>query len=811
MSIQLDVKYAIRLLMKAPGFSTLAIVLLAIATALSLYMLTFVNTLSYKALPFEKGEDIVVIDALSDGVMQNQGQLSLLDLAEIRASITGLEEFVLIQDGYATLSGRDSAKSFATSRTQAGIFQLTRTPPLLGRGFTESEVSSGGESIMVISHNVWQSNFGGTEDIIDQTVQIDGENTRIIGVMPRGYHFPYNSDFWLPLRINEDRIIRGDDSRAMAVARVATGVSISDVQIRAQAIMKRLAETYPETNERIGAFVSSLPMSSLGQGSTLFITAWITALLLVALAGVNVGNLLISRAQERRKETAIRLALGAPKLKLISQMMWESLIIVFLGAGAGMLLAAWGLEATNSIMTKFLDGQPLFWWRFGPDRFFWIVWGGMVLSMLLFAGLLPATRAVNNELETALRDGARSAGSQQGDKLSTWLVVFECLLSVIILIAAGVLVINTFIAVHANYGVDPTGIYTARVNLPARHYPESGQQLRFAEDLRRTLEENAGIDAVSIMSSFPATNAPRPSYEVEDFEHRDRNHLPLASLSSVLPGSMKLLGVELMEGRFFDSRDNAGGMRTVIISEAASKLHWPGSSALGGRIRIEEGAKPGEGNNWWTVVGVVRQTVHGQPFGNIESIRSFYVPFAQLPTRGFYLGFAFPGDIAEVMRIIDGAVVRLDQEVPVFQVQTYSERMDRNVAGVSFMSQQFLLFGLVAVLLASSGIYAVMSQSIAQCTQEIGIKRALGATDSLIFRDFFVTAGRRFMYGIIPGALLGGVVGWLMSTNFPVGNTILTLLVVLVPLLLTLIILLATWVPTRRALAMEPNEALRHD
>ena len=187
------------------------------------------------------------------------------------------------------------------------------------------------------------------------------------------------------------------------------------------------------------------------------------------------------------------------------------------------------------------------------------------------------------------------------------------------------------------------------------------------------------------------------------------------------------------------------------------------------------------------------------------------MPFAQQPARGFYVGFTFPGDIAEVIRVIDGAVVRLDQEVPVFQIQTYSERIDRNVAGVAFMSQQFLLFGLVALLLASSGIYAVMSQSIAQCTQEIGIKRALGATDALIFRDFFVTAGRRFMYGIIPGALLGGVVGWLMSANFPVGNTILTILVVLVPLLLTSIILLATWVPTRRALAMEPNEALRHD
>jgi predicted permease len=814
MNYLFDLNYAIRLLLKRPGFTALAIVVLAVATALSLFMLGFIHTMAYKALPFKDGEDIVIIDALRDDIMMNGGHLHPLDLNEIRQSLGGLEEFVLTQERHSIVSGRDSARTYLASRTEAHMFRLTRTEPILGRVFTDAEVSGGGEAVVVISHDVWQSYFGGIGNVIDQVVRIDGETARVIGVMPPGFRFPYTNDMWMPLRLDLDRVSRGDGANLMAVARLADGASVDEVQAELHLVMRRLSEAYPETNDRLSAYVTSLPMSSMGQGMIFVITSMIIAVFLVVLAAVNVGNLLLSRALERNKETAIRLALGAPRLRLVLQMMWESAAIILVGAGAGLLIAAWGLQETNAITASFLDEPPLFWWHFGLDRFVWSVFVWMILGMLLLAGLTPAIRAAGRDFMSTLRDGARGAVSRKDGRLSHALVIIECLLSVAILIAASVTVVTSYMSVRADYGVEMDGVFTARINLPQGGYSEADKQTRFTEDLKRSLLAKGGVRDVAIMSSLPGTSGWDPTYEVEGFEYRDASQLPRGTLSSVVPGSMEMLGIELLEGRFFDSRDAVDGMSTVIVSEAAVRKHWPNETALNRRLRVKDSNLPegySDSSEWRTVIGVVRQTIHGQPFGPVEDATTFYVPFAQQPNAHMYVAFTWSGDTAGAMRSLDAALASVDADVPAFSLMSYAERADKNVAAMAFISQLFLLFGVVAVLLAGSGIYAVMSNSIAQRTQEIGVKRALGASDSRVFRDFFGTALRRLMIGIVPGTLIGGTFGWLAASLLDMNFAILAIIVIVMPLFLTAIILLATWVPTRRALALEPSEALRHD
>jgi putative ABC transport system permease protein len=814
MSSLFDLKYAVRVLLKRPGFSALAMAVLAVATALSLFMLSFIHTLAFKALPFEDGEDIVVVDALRDGIMYNGGHLSPLDLEELHQSLTGLDEFVMTVESFAILSGRDSARTYQTSRTQAQMFRLTRTEPILGRAFTDAEVRAGGEQVVVISHDVWQSYFGGAGNVIDQLVRVDGETTRIIGVMPPGFRFPYSNDLWLPLRVDTDRVTRGDGVKAMAVARLGEGVSAEEVQLAAHQVMRRLSEAYPDTNDRLSVYVTTIPLSSMGQGMLFVNTAWLTAVFLVVLAAVNVGNLLLSRALERNTEIAIRLALGAPASRLVIQMMWESAIIIFIGAGAGLLLAAWGLEAANTLVVGFLDQPPLFWWRFGPDPFVWSVFAAMVIGMLMLAGVFPALRAAGTDYNSALRDGAHNAFSRKNGRISLMLVITECMLSVAILIAAGVVIANSYKGVRADYGVEPEGIFTARINLPENRYSSTGQQNRFAADLHNALSSKSGVRGVAIMSSLPATSDWNPTYEPEGFESGNANQLPRGTVSSVYPGSMNALGMTLLEGRFFDSRDSVQGQATVIIPQGTATKHWPGQSALGQRLRIKDNDLPeGYSNNddWRTVVGVVGQTLHEQPFGDLSALTVLYVPFAQMPNAGIYAAFTYPGDLAGAMRSLDVAMASVDPDVPAFSMMTYAKRMSINVAAMSFLSKIFVLFGLTALILAGSGIYGVMSNSIAQRTQEIGIKRALGATDQRILRDFFGSASRRMLFGIVPGTLIGGGIGWLLSNLFALGNSLLVALIITMPLSLIAIIFLATWIPTRRALLMEPSDALRHD
>jgi predicted permease len=814
MNYLFDLSYAIRVLLKRPGFTALAVVVLAVATALSLFMLAFINTLVFKALPFRDGEDIVIIDALRDDIMTNGGHLHPLDLEQIRQSVNGLEEFVTQQERYSIVSGRDSARSYQTSRTEAHMFNLTRTEPMLGRVFTEAEVRSGGETVVVISHDVWQSYFGGIGNIIDQVVRVDGEPARVIGVMPPGFRFPYSTDMWMPSRLDLDRVSRGDGVNALALARLADGISLDEVQAEAHLVMRRLSEAYPETNERISAYVTTIPMSSMGQGMLFVIASMVAAVLLVVLAAVNVGNLLLSHALERNKETAIRLALGAPRLRLVIQMMGESAAIILVGAGAGLLIAAWSLEETNAITARFIDEPPLFWWNFGLDRFVWSVFAWIILGMLLLAGFIPAIRAARRDFMSALRDGARGAVSRKDGRLSHKLVIIECLLSVAILIAASVLVVNSYMAVRTDYGVQMDNLFTARINLPGGSYSEADQQTRFAMDLKRSLLGKGGVRGVAIMSSLPGTGGWNPTYEVEGFEYRDAALLPRGTLSSVVPESMSVLGIELLEGRFFDSRDVADGLNTVIVSEAAARKHWPDESPLGRRLRVKDNNLPDgytDRGDWRTVIGVVRQTIHGQPFGSVDDATTLYVPFGQQPNSHMYVAFTWSGEATGAMRTLDAALALVDADVPAFSPMSYAERAQINVAAMAFISQLFLLFGVVAVMLAGSGIYGVMSNSIARRTQEIGVKRALGASDSRVLRDFFSSALRRLMFGIVPGTLVGGAFGWMAVSLLDMNIIILALIVTVMPLLLTAIILLATWVPTRRALALEPSEALRHD
>jgi predicted permease len=808
-SILVDLRYAFRLLLKRPGFTFLTVIVLAVCFGLSMYMFTFIHTMAFKPLPFKDGQSIVVFDTVINGSLRGGNSLDALDFEEIRASVKGLGEFVAMRETDVNVSGRDRSQHYIACSTEAALFSFTRVQPLLGRSFTDAEDDPGAERVVLISHEIWTNDFAGDPYVLDEIIRVDGLPTRIIGVMPPGFHFPRNSDLWLPLRLDTDRIQRGSQTWVMGVARLQPGVTADQANREVAQVMEQLAAEYPETNSNVSALFSSFPWTQMGDGGILIVGACYSAAVLLLLLGIiNVGNLLLSRALERDRETATRIALGAPLGRLVLQMMWESLLIVFAAGLIGLLLAAWGLELLNSAVWNFSEDNPYYWWSFGIDGFSMMIFVPMIMIAVLLAGALPAWRVARGNFSNVLRDGTRGAHGRFSGRLSRSLVVAEVLLSVTILVAASVTMIGAYRASHMDYGARVENIFTSRIAIPRDRYPTATDQAGFAEDVRRTLIRNGVTEAVAIMSSLPGTYTEWPRYEVENRNYPDDMVRPSGQLSTVLPASLDVIGVTLLAGRFFDSRDSQEGLPTAIISASMAQANWPGESALGKRFRI----MASENNSpWLTVVGIIKNTTHTQPFGRFSEQPAFFLPMTQFPGSGFYVAFPSQALPQDSEMALGKTLFEIDPDVPAFYPATYEKRVSYLTGGISFLSQVFVLLGIVAVLLAGSGIFGVMSNSVTQNTHEIGVKRALGATDRRVYMDYFKAARRQLLLGAIPGMAIGGGIGYMMAAL--VDNDVLALasMMVLAPLFIAAIVMIATWLPVKRALSLEPSEALHHE
>jgi putative ABC transport system permease protein len=433
------------------------------------------NTMLFKDLPFKDSDRLVRFHITQDGVDGRAGA-DLHDYDEIKTNLKGVELFGAYKDMNVNASGYDGARRYRAVKTDPTIFQLSRTAPLFGREFNAQENQQGAEEVVVIGYEVWRTQFGGDENIIDQTLRIDGKTHKVIGVMPQGYWFPDNTDLWLPLRLDPNAIGRGKGDKLDAIALLQKNVSQTDINRELDVIMQRIAVRYPETNKSMGAFVNAFQRGAERDGIEVVYSMQIAAILILLLASINVGNLLYSRAIERNKETAIRVALGAPRGRLISQMLWESAIICSLGGLIGLLVLAWGLEVTAATVATFFTDKPAFWWDFGIDAYTLKIFFGFVLATILATGLLPAWKNSGADFNAVLRDGTRGALGKKSGRLNRMLVISEIFLSMTILIAAATMVVGAYRATFADFGVRSDNLLTARTLLREVQYQTPEQK-----------------------------------------------------------------------------------------------------------------------------------------------------------------------------------------------------------------------------------------------------------------------------------------------------------------------------------------------
>ena len=804
-----DLKYATRLLSKKPGFTILTATVMAVGIGLSLYLFSLFNTILFKPLPFENGESLVRIASMQNGVKGSGEPLNLHDYHELRSGLKGMSEFGAYRIDNLNVSGRDGIRRYTAVSAEPNIFRITRTKPIIGREYTDSENRVGAENVVVIGYDLWQNQFSGSQQVIDQKLRVNGESYRIIGVMPKGYFFPGTADMWIPLRQDATKINRGKGKQVYGIAHINDGVKLDEVNRQLTLIMKRVEQTYPKTNRGISAFADSLQMSAVADAIVMVYAMQVIAILILILASINVGNLLLARAIERAKETAIRVALGAPRSRLISQMLWESIIICTLGGIIGLAGLVWGLEITETITAAFSLGKLPFWWKFGIDAFAIKLFISFIILTVFMTGFLPAWKNSGADFNTVLRDGTRGALGKKAGRLNRLLVSTEIFLSMTVMIIVGVIVMGSYLESDVDYGAQTDNILIAKVNLPEANYVTPESKTQFTNTLQSHLESRSDVGKVAMFSAIPGAVTMTPSVAIEGQEYTQDRGYPRANYIIVTTGSLSKLGVELKHGRYFNSSDDSLDNSTAVVTDSFASKHFPNESAIGKRIQVIE--EESQNNNWLTIVGVVEHTIQGTASSDSGKMASVFRAYGQAPIYQMTIALEMKTEIPAAIKTLRTTLQSIDPELPAFHIETYKDGLSRITAPSNFMSGVLLLFGITAVIFATSGIYGVMSNTIIQRTQEIGVKRALGATEQRITREFLMAGFKQLLWGGLPGLLIGCSMAFMMSKTIGIENTSVIIIATLIISVISSVVMFATYIPTKRALKLEPSDALHYE
>jgi len=804
-SLLSDVRYAARNLFRRPGFTIIAVITLALGIGANTAIFSAINALLLKPLPFPELDRVVAVwDKLpSRGVQRNE--VTVANYLDWQSQTQSFEQLALYRWWSANLTGIDPPERIQGFLVTANFLDTTGMKPIMGRNFLPEENQPGKGAVAVITHSLWQRRFGGDPNILNKTITINSITRTVVGVMPERFNFPKGAEVYAPLPMTPELMKSRGDHSYYVLGRLKPGASIPGAQAELDNITARLEQQFPETNKGWGATIFPIVADTVRTYDT---ALWIMMgavgfVLLIACA--NVANLMLARASGRKKEIALRTALGASRWRIVRQLLTESLIVALIGGALGVLIGFWGIDALRAAnpaeASRFAPG----WYQLGinaPVLLFTL--GLSVVSGIVF-GLVPALQASRTNLNDSLKEGGRQT-SASSHRLRSSLVVFEFALSLVLLVGAGLLTRSFLALVKTDPGFNPDHVLTMNLMLPAAKYKDQPARAAFYNDLVQRVKTQPGVESAAVVNYLPLGGAnSSDSYLVEGEpepapgdEHGGRYRV-------ATPDYFRTMGISIVRGRGFTDQDRAGAPPVVIVNEAFVRKHWPGADPIGKRIRFYG---PLERAPWMQVVGVIADVKHEL---NLAVTPEYYLPHAQNPWNAMVLvakTSVEPGSLAGALR---QQVWAIDKDQPVFDVKTMQEVRSTSVAVYSFSSVMLGIFAFVALLLASIGIYGVMAFAVTQRTQEIGIRIALGARSVDVLK-LVVKHGMKL-------ALLGMVIGlagsWAVTRfieKLLVGveaTDLLTFSVVSVCLLVAAFV--ACYLPARRATKVDPLVALRYE
>ena len=803
-----DLRFGARMLRKNPGFALAAIFTLALGIGGNTAIFTITSSVLLKALPYQDPQQLISLDAQSKDGQSHCCSLNRFDVVHDRSqSFSGV---VAATNDNFNLTGRGEPLQVPAARVSAGFFDLLGVKPQLGRFFLPDESQPAGKQVIVISNELWHSRFGGDRNIIGQTVALDGSPYDIVGVLPAGIQFPFlaPADVWSP-RYFEHTLFTPQRLRMgvgylTIIARLRPGISHD----RAVAEMNVLHQQYhkdnpaaPDADASLSMVVTNLQDSVVAniRSMLLILSGAVGVVLLIACA--NVASLLLSRALSRRKEIAVRSALGAQRGALIRQLLTESVLLALLGGALGLGLS-WA--ATKYLATlgnnNLPQGMPIAM----DARVLLFMVTISVFTGIIF-GIFPALQLSKTNVNQTLRDEGRGAtGGHRRVQLRGLLVVGQVALSLLLLIGAGLLVRSFSRLLRVDPGFDPQNVLTMNVSLPTVKYAEPQKQVAFFDDLVRRVSALPGVRSAAISAALPLLPKRITPVLPEGQPEVPLAERPFIIVEAINPSWFRTLNVPLQAGREFTDADNADAPKVVIVNQALARRYWPGQNPIGKHIALGR-QTPAE------VVGVAAD-VKNRGLALDPQVQ-LYFPFSQLPWGNMNLLLRTASDPHAMVSAVRAQIAAVDADQPVTNIQTVDELMDGSRAQPRFILLVLGIFSAVALVLAIVGIYGVLAYSVAQRRQELGIRLALGAEKFDILRLVVGQGLSLTMIGVGIGLVLALVLSWLMASMlsgvlYKISARDLTTFVV-APVVFMVIALFASYLPARKATQVDPNEALR--
>jgi putative ABC transport system permease protein len=807
-----DVRYALRGTRKSPGFTTAAGLTLALGIAVNATMFSLVSAFLLRRPPGSEPERVAVVTSVNPagGFLPDTHAVSAPNYLAWRTANDVFESMAAAdEERTVSLTWQGQTQALPAAAVTPDYFAVLGASPQLGRVFYQGDDQPGRNHVVILSQELWDREFGSEPSLIGRSIRLNREDYAVIGVMPANFRLlGFTPQLWTPLVVSAaDQTAAAHKDRSLYLfARLKPAVTLEQVRAELKTLGRRAEADFPETEKGWGVAARTLPdfLVYLFGIRPALVVAMTTVGFVLLIACANVAGLLLARAGTRRKELAIRMSLGAGRLRIVRQLLTEGLLIAFLGGGAGLLLADWGIRFLRARLAfnDVIRAVPL-----NIDWNVLLFALGVSMFSAVLCSLAPALTASRTDINSGLKDESRAASAGRSrSRLRTVLVTAEIAVALFLLIGAGLLIRGILLIEHQNLGFQAEHLLTADVALDNARYKDASQQALFVQNLIPRLRQIPGAEAVAAASDLPATGARSVTLQIKGQPELPANQRPGAFDVIATPDYLQAAGIPLLRGRSFTGMDDAGAPRVIVVNEKFVHRYLQDQNPLGKQIRLDvSGSTPA----WSEIVGVVGNVkIHSEDSGYPAEV---YEPFLQRPVLSFSLMVRASSDPSQLASALRKAVAQADVELPLARVMSMSSVIELQKSGDHLFLQMLASFALLALVLAAVGIYGLISYSVGQRTHEIAIRMALGAKSRDV-RHMVLSGGWK-MAGI------GAAIGFVMALPLPrvfgaIFNDLQTSdlrLYAIVPIAIFAVAMLATYIPARRASSIDPLMALRGD
>jgi len=798
-----DIRYSLRGLLRQPAFAIVAVISLALGIGANTAIFSLVNAVLLKPLTFADADRLAVIWEANPARDVTQDEVAVGNYVDWKAQNNVFDEMAAVGFRSFNITGDGEPEKVLANAATQNFFSLLGVTPALGRNFLPDEEKADGSKVMILSYGLWQRRYGGDPDILGKHITLNGEKHTVVGVMPANFRFLHNlTALWVPAGFRPEELTQRDGQNLTVIGRLKPGMTFAQAQADIGNITQRIAKDNPnEMSPMTTANVVPISEQVKGQSRRPLLMLMVAVCLVLLIACANTANLLLSRASSRRKEIAVRSAVGATRRRIVRQLLTESLILSFLAGGVGLMVAAFSFEFLKSLMPPGLVAGTL---KLEPRALVFALFVSVTTGIIF--GLVPALQASRVDLNEVLKSGGRSGLASGGGRLRGALVITEVALALVLLVGAGLL-IQTLSNLREQYSIlQPENLLTARTVLQGQ-YQEPSKRWAFYDDVLARISNLPGVVSAGYTTSVPLQWPGGSNGFILDGPPPPPNLAANALHRQVSPGYFETIGIPLREGRYLDQRDDQNGQKVMLVNQTMAAKYWPQQSAVGKRIKFGDDAP------WITIVGVVadvRQMGMDQPVK-----QEMYLPFKQVEGFHFYkprdLVIRTEGDPQQLVAAMRREIHAVDPNQPVSNIATLDETFDQGTQRRRVGMTLLVAFALLALLLAVIGIYAVLAFFVTQHRPEIGVRVALGAQKrdilGLIFKKGMALALAGVVIGIAGAMAITRLMASLLFGVTPVD----ALTFAAVSICVLAVALLACYIPARRATKVDPLIALRYE